>query len=200
MLAFTLLCAAGWVCTSVQSMAGRTAGLFWKHNVKQLISAWLSCCSPDVQVFEKFLAGDTLQDCYAAVAAVANRWLDMLDTQVCPKQPTSTAPSADMRLHSLGDGLCRKEKLASRGTWTWLLAALWAPGFKTSEPGLSDGSAVCFWLSVVRPHHAPQQGALLTSFGCAVPVLLKRVHRNRLGAGGSQVLMAVLPSGCRALT
>ncbi len=78
---------AGWVCTSMQLMAGRTAGLCWKHIVKQLPSARLSCCSPGVQVFEKFLAGDTLQDCYAAVAAVANRWLDMLDTQVRVKQP-----------------------------------------------------------------------------------------------------------------
>ena len=32
-------------------------------------------------MFEKFLAGGTLQECYGAVAAVANRWLDMLDTQ-----------------------------------------------------------------------------------------------------------------------
>ena len=35
---------------------------------------------PD-QVFEHFLAGETLEECYAAVAAVANRWLDLLDTQ-----------------------------------------------------------------------------------------------------------------------
>jgi len=34
------------------------------------------------EVFEQFLAGDTLQECYTAVAAVADRWLDMLDTQV----------------------------------------------------------------------------------------------------------------------
>ncbi|KAK9830879.1 hypothetical protein WJX81_001263 [Elliptochloris bilobata] len=33
------------------------------------------------EVFEHFLAGDTLEECYAAVAAVANRWLDLLDTQ-----------------------------------------------------------------------------------------------------------------------
>ncbi|GFH21469.1 DNA polymerase epsilon catalytic subunit, partial [Haematococcus lacustris] len=33
------------------------------------------------EVFEQFLAGTTLAECYAAVAAVANRWLDMLDTQ-----------------------------------------------------------------------------------------------------------------------
>lgn len=35
-----------------------------------------------VQVFEQFLEGETLEECYDAVAAVANRWLDLLDTQV----------------------------------------------------------------------------------------------------------------------
>ena len=39
-------------------------------------------CYFSLQVFEKFLAGGTLEECYGAVAAVANRWLDMLDTQV----------------------------------------------------------------------------------------------------------------------
>eukprot|EP00798_Chlamydomonas_sp_ICE-L_P017970 gene17970-24375_t len=33
------------------------------------------------EVFEKFLDGGTLAECYGAVGAVANRWLDMLDTQ-----------------------------------------------------------------------------------------------------------------------
>lgn len=32
------------------------------------------------QVFDKFLAGKTLQDSYDAVGAVANKWLDILDT------------------------------------------------------------------------------------------------------------------------
>lgn len=40
-----------------------------------------------MQVFEQFLAGETLEECYAAVAAVANRWLDLLDTQVRLKLP-----------------------------------------------------------------------------------------------------------------
>ena len=38
--------------------------------------------SATAQVFERFLLGDSLQECYDAVAEVANRWLDMLDTQV----------------------------------------------------------------------------------------------------------------------
>ncbi|XP_020527261.1 DNA polymerase epsilon catalytic subunit A [Amborella trichopoda] len=33
------------------------------------------------EVFDKFLHGTTLDECYAAVASVANRWLDLLDNQ-----------------------------------------------------------------------------------------------------------------------
>ncbi|KAF5727520.1 DNA polymerase epsilon catalytic subunit A [Tripterygium wilfordii] len=33
------------------------------------------------ELFDKFLHGLTLEECYAAVAAVANRWLDLLDNQ-----------------------------------------------------------------------------------------------------------------------
>ncbi|OVA03605.1 DNA-directed DNA polymerase [Macleaya cordata] len=33
------------------------------------------------EVFDKFLHGNTLEQCYSAVASVANRWLDLLDNQ-----------------------------------------------------------------------------------------------------------------------
>ncbi|ESQ36065.1 hypothetical protein EUTSA_v10006524mg [Eutrema salsugineum] len=33
------------------------------------------------ELFDKFLLGSTLEECYSAVAAVANRWLDLLDNQ-----------------------------------------------------------------------------------------------------------------------
>ncbi|KAG2442618.1 hypothetical protein HXX76_002703 [Chlamydomonas incerta] len=33
------------------------------------------------EVFEQFLSGSSLEECYAAVGAVANRWLDLLDTR-----------------------------------------------------------------------------------------------------------------------
>ena len=32
-------------------------------------------------MFEQFLSGSSLEECYAAVGAVANRWLDLLDTR-----------------------------------------------------------------------------------------------------------------------
>lgn len=34
------------------------------------------------EIFDQFLKGGTLHECYQAVAGVANRWLDMLDTRV----------------------------------------------------------------------------------------------------------------------
>ncbi|KAL4591685.1 hypothetical protein LXL04_004655 [Taraxacum kok-saghyz] len=33
------------------------------------------------ELFDKFLQGSTLEECYAAVASVANRWLDLLDNE-----------------------------------------------------------------------------------------------------------------------
>ncbi|XP_078434598.1 DNA polymerase epsilon catalytic subunit A-like isoform X2 [Wolffia australiana] len=33
------------------------------------------------EVFDKFLLGSTLEECYSAVASVANRWLDLLDNK-----------------------------------------------------------------------------------------------------------------------
>ncbi|CAI0398250.1 unnamed protein product [Linum tenue] len=33
------------------------------------------------ELFDKFLDGSTMEECYSAVAAVANRWLDLLDNQ-----------------------------------------------------------------------------------------------------------------------
>ncbi|KAG0452543.1 hypothetical protein HPP92_025207 [Vanilla planifolia] len=38
----------------------------------------------EAEVFDKFLQGSTLEECYAAVAAVANRWLDLLDVSRMP--------------------------------------------------------------------------------------------------------------------
>ena len=36
------------------------------------------------EVFAEFLEGSSLEACYAAVARVADRWLDLLDTQAQP--------------------------------------------------------------------------------------------------------------------
>ncbi|KAF7120543.1 hypothetical protein RHSIM_Rhsim13G0107600 [Rhododendron simsii] len=47
--------------------------------------AGIWCCHmvyvPEAELFDKFLHGSTLEECYSAVASVANRWLDLLDNQ-----------------------------------------------------------------------------------------------------------------------
>jgi DNA polymerase epsilon subunit 1 len=37
------------------------------------------CYRPQAEVFENFLHGETLEECYQAVADIGNRWLDMLE-------------------------------------------------------------------------------------------------------------------------
>lgn len=52
-----------------------------------------------MQVFERFLLGETLEECYDAVAEVANRWLDMLDTQVGVRRHLSSQMPAVLPLY-----------------------------------------------------------------------------------------------------
>ena len=55
-----------------------------KHAINQphICAAWPPLPRLQGEVFDQFLRGDSLEECYDAVAAVANRWLDMLDTRV----------------------------------------------------------------------------------------------------------------------
>ncbi len=42
-------------------------------------------------MFENFLQGETLEECYAAVAAVADRWLDLLEVRPHHKLKTTAS-------------------------------------------------------------------------------------------------------------
>ena len=171
----------------------------WLHNVRHC--PLLSFCTPGVQVFEKFLAGDTLQDCYAAVAAVANRWLDMLDTQVRLKQPQRAAPGPNVPA-PVGQWTALNRDAGQQRHVEVSADTSVGAGCKTScEPGLSDASAVCIWI-LLRGLAAVCFVArgILTGISCIVTVLLYTMHSHCLVAGSSQVLVAVLPFGCRAST
>ena len=50
-------------------------------------------------VFEAFLRGSTLQECYQSVAQVADYWLDVLYSQVCV---TITPWCVTVTYHTLG--------------------------------------------------------------------------------------------------
>ncbi len=56
-------------------------------------------------MFERFLLGDSLEECYDAVAEVANRWLDMLDTQASMIRHLLSMTQTHMT-HLLCDALC----------------------------------------------------------------------------------------------
>ena len=63
------------------------------------------------EVFEQFLEGETLEECYKAVAAVANRWLDLLDTQVLSELRTDKTYNTDACINHCG----------SSGAGIWLV-------------------------------------------------------------------------------
>ncbi|XP_022862888.1 DNA polymerase epsilon catalytic subunit A-like [Olea europaea var. sylvestris] len=63
----------------------------WKRNAKDVrfhktrwYLSWQRIyleARTEAELFDKFLHGSTLEECYSAVASVANRWLDLLDNQ-----------------------------------------------------------------------------------------------------------------------
>ena len=135
----------------------------------------LSFCNPGVQVFEKFLAGDTLQDCYAAVAAVANRWLDMLDTQVCLKQRKGAAPSANLPAPLGQWALLTRAAGQRRHFGTTVAIFVGTRVVQASQVYLTLQQSAPGSCAEISLHYAMSQGASLTSFGCRFAVLLWRM-------------------------
>ncbi|GJS97334.1 DNA polymerase epsilon catalytic subunit A-like protein [Tanacetum coccineum] len=66
-------------------------------------------------LFDKFLHGSTLEECYSVVASVANRWLDLLDNQgkdIAGSEQKSCAVTTARRLtHFLGDIMVKDKGL-----------------------------------------------------------------------------------------
>ncbi|KAK9126454.1 hypothetical protein Scep_015300 [Stephania cephalantha] len=61
-----------------------------------------------VEVFEKFLHGNTLEECYAQIASVANRWLDLLDVEYGEQK--SCAVTTARRIADFLDATMVKDK------------------------------------------------------------------------------------------
>lgn len=62
-------------------------GIYWPPkgevmNLMWYLLTWGLRNMQQAEIFDNFLHGETLEECYAAVAAVADRWLDLLE--VCP--------------------------------------------------------------------------------------------------------------------
>ncbi|XP_040944721.1 DNA polymerase epsilon catalytic subunit A isoform X4 [Gossypium hirsutum] len=63
------------------------------------------------ELFDKFLNGSTLEECYSAVAVVANRWLDLLDQDLFFSPPDGGLDESNISLEEK----LRRERSRERG-------------------------------------------------------------------------------------
>jgi hypothetical protein len=103
------------------------------------------------EVFENFLAGDSLEECYEAVAACANRWLDMLDVsgpkgyldraRGCFRSKSDEKPSGRIQISEQGRSLkeCYRVVAACANRWLDMLDANGREGYLDKVKDASGG-------------------------------------------------------------
>lgn len=101
------------------------------------------------QVFGRFLEGNTLEECYAAVAKVANAWLDICDTQ------GSTVEDADL-MQLLSENKSMSKALSEYGGQksTAICTAKRLGEFLGSQM-VQDKGLVCRYIISSEPIHEP---------------------------------------------
>lgn len=127
------------------------------------------------QVFERFLNGESLADCYDSVADIANHWLDVIDTQGDSLEIDelvdliSENRSMSRQLEDYGD-----QKGTSQTTARRLGEFLGAEIIK--DKGLN-----CKFIIAERPHGAPvTERAIPTAIWKAEPAVMKNYLRKWL--------------------
>ena len=131
------------------------------------------------QVFERFLDGSSLQDCYESVAEIANHWIDVLDTQGESLETDelvdliSENRSMSRQLDDYGD-----QKGTSQTTARRLGEFLGAEIIK--DKGLN-----CKFIIAEQPYGAPvTERAIPTAIWKAEPAVMKHYLRKWLKAPG----------------
>ncbi|KAI2497495.1 protein of unknown function (DUF1744) [Fragilaria crotonensis] len=131
------------------------------------------------QVFQRFLDGDSLKQCYASVADVANHWIDVLDTQGESLDTDelfdliSENRSMSRQLEDYGD-----QKGTSQTTARRLGEFLGAEIIK--DKGLN-----CKFVIAEQPYGAPvTERAIPTAIWKAEPAIMKHYLRKWLKAPG----------------
>lgn len=131
------------------------------------------------QVFERFLDGDTLKECYACVADVANHWIDVIDTRGdCLEDDElvdliSENRSMSRQLDDYGD-----QKGTSQTTARRLSEFLGAEIIK--DKGLN-----CKFIIAEQPYGAPvTERAIPTAIWKAEPAVMKHFLRKWLKSPG----------------
>ena len=131
------------------------------------------------QVFERFLNGNSLEECYDSVADIANYWIDVLDTQGESLEIDelfdliSENRSMSRQLEDYGD-----QKGTSQTTARRLGEFLGAEIIK--DKGLN-----CKFIIAERPHGAPvTERAIPTAIWKAEPAVMKHFLRKWLKSPG----------------
>jgi len=134
-----------------------------------------------LQVFERFLNGNSLKDCYASVADIANHWLDVLDTQGASLETDelvdliSENRNMSRQLEDYG-----KQKGTSQTTARRLGEFLGAEIIK--DKGLN-----CKFIIAERPHGAPvTERAIPTAIWKSETAVMKHYLRKWLKSPGME--------------
>jgi DNA polymerase epsilon subunit 1 len=133
------------------------------------------------QVFERFLDGGSLEECYASVADIANHWIDVLDTQGESLDDDevidliSENRSMSRQLEDYGDQKGTSQTTARR-----------LGEFLGSET-IKDKGLNCKFVIAEQPYGAPvTERAIPTAIWKAEPAVMKHYLRKWLKAPGME--------------
>ena len=100
-------------------------------------------------IFKLFLEGKTLEECYAAVATVANRWLDVLDSK-----------GAMLETEDLIELICENKSMSKtlkeyQGQKSTSITTAKRLGEFLGEAMIKDAGLQCKFIISSKPHNAP---------------------------------------------
>ena len=130
-----------------------------------------------LQVFERFLDGSTLVECYDSVAKVANHWMDVLSTQ---GESLDTEELVDLISENRSMSRQLDEYLNRKGTSQTTARRL---GEFLGAETIKDKGLNCKFVIAERPHGAPvTERAIPTAIWKAEPAVMKHYLRKWLKA------------------
>lgn len=127
------------------------------------------------QVFERFLNGDTLAECYGSVAEIANHWIDVIDTQ-------GESLETDELVDLISENRNMSRQLADYGDQkgTSQTTARRLGEFLGAEI-IKDKGLNCKFIIAERPHGAPvTERAIPTAIWKAEPAVMKHYLKKWL--------------------
>ena len=131
------------------------------------------------QVFERFLSGSTLIECYDSVAEIANYWIDILDTQ---GESLETDELVDLISENRNMSRQLEDYGGQKGTSQTTARRL---GDFLGAEIIKDKGLNCKFIIAEKPHGAPvTERAIPTAIWKAEPAVMKHYLRKWLKSPG----------------